>query len=142
VKRGSQAPPQDDPGHDLNGGGVAARAEEGLGREGVGGIADGGPTDGDGRQARAVPYGRVRNDLNRAVRFAVPEGDRQGRPRRGRISETRGQGWEAWSDEARAPLLPWTARWRRLKQTGVEAQAGHNPSVATERVVARNSGAA
>jgi len=132
-----QLPPQDEPGHDLGRGGVEVRAEESLGREGVVGVADEDPANGDGRVAGAVPQRRVGDDLDGPVGLAVPERDGQG------VQIVVGSPRRAARVGSRVP----TTRERPFC-FGTRGGGGANrrasrrrrvTMVATERVAARNS---
>jgi len=132
-----QLPPQDEPGHDLGRGGVEVRAEESLGREGVVGVADEDPANGDGRVAGAVPQRRVGDDLDGPVGLAVPERDGQGGPDRGRITQACCEGGEPRPDDAGAALLFWDAGGGGANRRA--SRRRRVTMVATERVAARNS---
>ena len=80
-----EVPAEHEPRENLRGRGVAIRAEEGRRHECALRVAHEDSADGDRRQAGMGPDGGLRDDLDEAVRLAVPTRQAHSRPRGGRI---------------------------------------------------------
>jgi len=119
-----QLPPLHKPGDDLLGTSIQVSAEEGLGWEGVLGIADEHPAGGNGRHVGSIPDRPVGDDLNGTIPHAIAAGHRDGRPARCQIDRPSGEGGKARAHETRTPHLPRTTWGSRREELRIEAQAG------------------
>ena len=124
ANRHLQLPAQDEPGDDLQRIGVEVGAEQGLRRECAARGADEHPADGDGRQAGVVPDGGLREDLDAALRRAVPARHGQRRPGRSRVIPALFQRGEAAAHQPQAPLLSRDAGRSGREEAGIQAQTG------------------
>ncbi len=86
---------------------------------------------GNDGKAAVAPHGGGRGDLEVARSAAVPVLDPQRFPDRGRIGRHRGQGRQPFPGLARAPSGARGARWRRVVERRIEAQAGDDGEPST-----------
>jgi len=100
-------------------------AQERLSREFALWIANEHPADrdrGNGRQAGVIPHGGLRDDLDDALRLAVPPGNRERHPRGGGIIAPVLQRGQPFTDQTRTTDLMGCAWGWRGAEVGVQAQ--------------------
>ncbi len=123
AQRHFALPAQDKPGDELQRIGGQIGAQQGGCGELVARIADEHPANRDGRQAGVVPDRGARKPWEGSVARAVAARDGWGRPgRRGVVDVGRAVG-EPSAHQARSACLPWTSRWGRRAQLGIQTQA-------------------
>lgn len=116
-----ERPAQDEPGDDLERSGGEVRTEQGLGGKRPARIADEHPADGEGWQARVVPDGGVREELDGPVVCPLPASDRgQGPGGRGVFGRGSQRG-PTRPNEAWAPGLLRPSWWSGHAQVCLQA---------------------
>ena len=113
-----------EPADDLLRIGFEVGTKEGLGFELSFRITHQHPTQGYGRQARGVPNGRRRSDLDHAIPTTVPVSDRGWLPSGGRVFGYIGELGHALALYAWPPSLSRTAHRSRLVEGGIKPKTG------------------
>src|SRR5215207_4188823 len=119
-----QLPTYDEPREDLLRIGLKIGTQEGLSFELSPWVTDQHPAHRHGGQARGVPHGRLGSDLDRALAFTVPVGDRGELPNGSRIFGHLREVWQALALEARSSYLARFARRCRLVEGAIQPKTG------------------
>src|SRR5215212_11437427 len=119
-----QLPAHHKPTDDLLWIGIEVGTKEGLGFELSLRVSDKDPAQGYGEQARAVPHGCLRSDLDHARPSSIRVSDLGWLPNGAWVFSHRRKVGQALALEARPPSLPTTAHRSWLVESGVQAQAG------------------
>ena len=129
-----QLPAHHKPTEDLLWIGIEVGTQKGLGFELFLRIAHQDPAQGYGEQARAVPHGCFRSDLDHALPAPIPISDLGWLPNGVWVFSHHRKVGQALTLEARSPSLSGAARKSRFVKGGIQAQAGdegHRPTQAS-----------
>ena len=133
FERHLDRPAADEPAQDFQGVGLQVGAQEGLRIVFTQDVAHQHPAD-QHPADRYAPAGMHRSagqDIEFPPGLAIPLADRDAAPAAGRIGETLHEAWLALAGDPAAASGAGLARWRRIKQSGIEAQASdHGEPVA------------
>src|SRR5215211_2706220 len=132
-----QLPAHHKPTYDLLRVSIEVCTQQSLGFERSFGIADQDPTDGHGEQARGVPHGCCRSDLDHALPAAVPVGDLGRLPNGVRLFGYLRKVGQPLALEARPPPLPRTTWRSRFVEGAIQPQTGDEGHRLAQRSTAR-----
>ena len=117
------SPASDEPLQHLDGVTLKVGRKQRLRLESVRRVTHDHPADGNRRQTRVIPERGRRRDFDHTLCAAIPSGDRLPSPPGRPIFEHGGKGRQSHPLQARSPILSRLARWRRLIERGIQAQA-------------------